>query len=194
MDNRSALLAHALRLFAARGYDGVGVQEIVDVAGVTKPTLYHYFGSKRGLLEALLDERAAPLQAAIREAVVYPADVTLTLRNVVRAYLTYGRAEPTFFRLLWSMRFAPPDSEPYRAAVKLHQEQLELLQQLFHQAAEHHGNLAGRERAYAITLLATIHAYQEATALDGPQPGRVKALDEALVYQVVQQFMYGIFS
>ena len=30
-----------------KGYDAVGVQEIVDTAGITKPTLYYYFGSKR---------------------------------------------------------------------------------------------------------------------------------------------------
>ena len=188
MDNRSALLSHALRLFAARGYDAVGVQEIVDAAGVTKPTLYHYFGSKRGLLKALLEERAAPLQAAIREAVVYPADVTLTLRNVVRAYFEFGRAEPALYRLMCSMRYAPPDSEPFRAAAHLHQEQLALLEGVFAQAAEHHGNMAGRERAYATTLLATMHAYMEA-ALEGRL-----ALGEELVHQAVHQFMHGIFS
>jgi AcrR family transcriptional regulator len=188
MDNRSEILSRALRLFAARGYDAVGVQEIVDAAGVTKPTLYHYFGSKRGLLEALLEERAAPLQAAVREAVTYPADVTLTLRNVVRAYFEYGRAEPTFYRLLWSMRYAPPASEPYRAASRLHEEQMALLEGLFCQAAEHHGNMRGRERAYATTLLATMHAYLEA-ALAGEQ-----ALDEELLHRAVHQFMHGIFS
>ena len=51
MENRDHILDCALRLFAARGYDAVGVQEIVELAGLTKPTLYHYFGSKRGLLE-----------------------------------------------------------------------------------------------------------------------------------------------
>ena len=43
MDNRARLLDCAQDLFAARGYDAVGVQEIVEAAGVTKPTLYHYF-------------------------------------------------------------------------------------------------------------------------------------------------------
>jgi TetR/AcrR family transcriptional regulator len=188
MDNRSAILSHALRLFAARGYDAVGVQEIVDAAGVTKPTLYHYFGSKRGLLEALLQERAAPLQAALRAAVVYPADVTLTLHNVVRAYFEYGRVETNFYRMLWSMRFAPPDSESFDAASRLHEEQLALLKGLFSQAAEHHGNMAGREQAYAITLLATVHAHMEAAW------SSAAALDEELVHQAVRQFMHGIFS
>ncbi len=53
MDNRERLLQCALDLFADRGYDAVGVQEIVDTAGVTKPTMYHYFGSKHQLLQEL---------------------------------------------------------------------------------------------------------------------------------------------
>ena len=46
MDTKSLLLAQALELFALRGYESVGTQEIVQRSGVTKPTLYHYFGSK----------------------------------------------------------------------------------------------------------------------------------------------------
>ena len=52
--NRAELIDRALELFAAYGYDGVGVQNVCEAAGVTKPTLYHYFQSKRGLLEALM--------------------------------------------------------------------------------------------------------------------------------------------
>jgi len=54
MDNRQRLIDCALYLFSQRGYDAVAVREIVEAAGVTKPTLYHYFNSKRGLLEAVL--------------------------------------------------------------------------------------------------------------------------------------------
>ena len=54
MENREKLLSCALDLFYARGYDAVGIQEIVDAAGVTKPTMYYYFGSKKGLLEDLI--------------------------------------------------------------------------------------------------------------------------------------------
>ena len=42
MDNREKILNCALELFHARGYDAVGVQEIAEMAGVTKPTLYYY--------------------------------------------------------------------------------------------------------------------------------------------------------
>ena len=53
-NNRSKILDRALDLFSARGYDAVGVQEVADAAGLKKPTLYHYFGSKSGLLKTLL--------------------------------------------------------------------------------------------------------------------------------------------
>ena len=67
-DTRANLLESALNLFAAYGYDGVGVQQICDAAGVTKPTLYHYFGSKRGVLETLMDARLSALHAALAKA------------------------------------------------------------------------------------------------------------------------------
>ena len=68
MDNRSNILLCALRLFATRGYDAVGVQEIVVAAGITKPTLYHYFGSKQGLLDALLKEYFDQLYREVKSA------------------------------------------------------------------------------------------------------------------------------
>ena len=47
------LIAAATELFAAKGFDRVAVQEIVDRAGVTKGAMYHYFGSKDDLLHEI---------------------------------------------------------------------------------------------------------------------------------------------
>ena len=68
MDNREAILNSALNLFWARGYDATGVQEIVDQAGITKPTLYYYFGSKQGLLQEILITNSRQLEEELREA------------------------------------------------------------------------------------------------------------------------------
>lgn len=56
LDTRSAVLREAAALFAAQGYDAVSVREIVAAAGVTKPALYYYFGSKEGVAKAVVDE------------------------------------------------------------------------------------------------------------------------------------------
>jgi TetR/AcrR family transcriptional regulator len=51
---RSLLLTSALKLFNQKGYAGTTVREIVAEAGVTKPVLYYYFGSKEGVYLELL--------------------------------------------------------------------------------------------------------------------------------------------
>ena len=188
MDNRSNLLACALRAFAAHGYDAVGVQEIVDAAGVTKPTLYHYFGSKRGLLDALLSEHFDTLYRAIEPAAIYQGDLPLTLNRTTAAYFRYAQANRHFYRMQLAMWFAPPRSAAFQAVAQLNHKQQVLIERLFIRAVDDHGNMRGRHRAYAATFLGMINTYV-GLALNG-----YIELDDALVYQAVHQFMHGIFS
>src|ERR1700712_3156025 len=56
---RGALVAAARRLFTEKGYDGVAAEEIVREAGVTRGALYHHFGGKAELLEAVYERLEA---------------------------------------------------------------------------------------------------------------------------------------
>jgi TetR/AcrR family transcriptional regulator len=186
--NRSTILARALELWSERGYDAVGVQEIVESAGVTKPTLYHYFGSKRGLLDALIDERSVGLRDSLAVAADYHGDLVKTLETVVRAYFAVAQKEAAFYRMQLGFWFAPPQSDEHAAVLTRNLGQHAALERLFEAAAGDHGNMRGRHKAYAATFLGMINTYI------GLWLNGYADLDDRLVYQAVHQFQHGIYS
>jgi AcrR family transcriptional regulator len=64
-DTRTRLLEAAAALFAERGIDAVSVDAVAEAAGRTSGAVYAHFGSKQGLLLALLDEWAHSLVTVI---------------------------------------------------------------------------------------------------------------------------------
>jgi AcrR family transcriptional regulator len=188
MDNRSQILARALQLWSERGYDAVGVQEIVEAAGVTKPTLYHYFGSKRGLLDALVEEYSTGLRDALSVVAAYDHDLVATLEAVTRAYFAFAQENAEFYRMQLGFWFAPPQSEEFAAILARNVRQHAALERLFEAAAVDHGNMRGRQKAYAATFLGMINTYI------GLWLNGYATLDADLVYRAVHQFQHGIYS
>ena len=187
-DNRSRLLDCALDLFAARGYDGVGVQEVADAAGLKKPTLYHYFGSKSGLLQALLDQNFAELFTALEQVNVYNRDIVSTLSAITTVYFNFAQKQRKFYRLQLSMWFSPPESNAFKAILSINEKQQKMMEAFFSRAAEDHGNMKGRQRAYAATFLGMLNTYISLGLNDFTE------LDAELAKNAVRQFMHGIFS
>jgi len=66
---RQAILDAATQLFLRDGFDRSSVDEIAEAAGVSKRTLYDYFGDKAGLLQAVFDESSTRLLDRIRRSV-----------------------------------------------------------------------------------------------------------------------------
>ena len=188
MNTRQALLDQALVLFAERGYAAVGVQEIVVAARVTKPTLYHYFGSKRGLLEAVMQTPSDELRDRLQEAAEYHGDLPDTLTCVVSTCFRFASERPVFYRAQLAMWFSPPNTEAYGVVAPLLDRLHRILQEMFERAAADHGNMKGRARRYAATLLGTINTYVALSLA-----GHVELTDE-LVVQAVHQFSHGIYS
>ena len=55
-EREPVMLAAARRAFEERGYRDASMDDIAAQAGITKPMLYAYFGSKQGLYEACLEQ------------------------------------------------------------------------------------------------------------------------------------------
>lgn len=55
-DTRQHLLDTGYRIMAVKGFSGVGLNEILQTAGVPKGSFYHYFKSKEQFGQALLED------------------------------------------------------------------------------------------------------------------------------------------
>ncbi len=188
MDNKTIILSRALEAFAARGYDGVGVQEIAAAAGVTKPTLYHYFGSKQGLLTALMDIYLEPFNQQVAAAAEYRGDLPATLTALARVYFSYAKEQPVFYRMLLAMSYAPHNSEARLVSATQQSQQYHLVEAVFFSAARDHGNMRGRHQLFAANFIGLMN-----TSISLWLNGSVE-LDDTLLQQVVRQFQYGIYS
>lgn len=71
---RSALIYAGRRLFADRGFGGVGTEAIVREASVTRGALYHHFDDKTELFAAVLEHVEAEVTAELATVVLADAD------------------------------------------------------------------------------------------------------------------------
>jgi AcrR family transcriptional regulator len=100
---RRAILEATEALLLEAGGEAFGVRALAARCGYTAPTIYHYFGDKDGLIDALLEERFAALLAEVQSAEL-TRDPVENLRRMLRSYLRFGERNPTFYRLLLASR------------------------------------------------------------------------------------------
>jgi AcrR family transcriptional regulator len=67
------ILAAAKRLFASQGYEATSTMAIARLAGTSESQMMKHFGSKEGLLEAILDEGWKSMGAALAKVSSMPA-------------------------------------------------------------------------------------------------------------------------
>ncbi len=92
---RQALLDAAAELFAERGVEGASVDAVAEAAGRTSGAVYDHFGSKEGLLFALLegwvDDVAAVTGAELSTATSLEERMAVMWRNVADPVVGDGR-------------------------------------------------------------------------------------------------------
>lgn len=84
---RASLLARATESFAAHGYADAPLDDLVRAAGLTKGALYHHFGSKQGLFEAVLADLDARITRRVEAALPPGAPTLAALEAASRAWL-----------------------------------------------------------------------------------------------------------
>lgn len=93
---RAAILGAATRLLYERGLDGIGVAELCGTIGVSKETLYRHFGSKDGLVRAVLEARSDHVVRWLRDAAATAGEDPADQLAAVFDALGRWHTEPTF--------------------------------------------------------------------------------------------------
>jgi AcrR family transcriptional regulator len=84
---RAKLVRVARDLFARRGYAGVGTEEIVQRAEVTRGALYHHFRDKKDLFRAVHEQLERDLVESLGERIAGIQDARELLDTGVRSFL-----------------------------------------------------------------------------------------------------------
>jgi AcrR family transcriptional regulator len=87
MSRREQILQVAMRLFAERGYHGVGMNEIGDAAGMSGPSLYEYVAGKADLLLDAYDRAGAFVAAGAADALANATSASDALDRLARSYV-----------------------------------------------------------------------------------------------------------
>src|SRR3954467_1741650 len=93
-DKRRLILDAAVRVFAAQGYEASRVGDIAKEAGVAYGLVYHYYGSKEAVLEAVFREAWGRLLTAVAVAEETGETASERLPPLVQKMVRGGRGEP----------------------------------------------------------------------------------------------------
>lgn len=109
------ILDAALAVFAERGFQNASMDAVAERVGVTKPVVYTHFGSKEGLLLALLAEARAELLEVTTAAAASADNPQDVLRRGTLAFFTYVERGPAWSLLCAESSVAGEALEGIRA-------------------------------------------------------------------------------
>jgi AcrR family transcriptional regulator len=114
-DARRAILDATEAMLLEHGYDAFSMRRLAERCGYTAPTLYHYFGDKKGLLDTLLEERFRRMVDVVRR-VKRSEDPAETLLAIMQACVRFGLRNPSRMQLLTALR--PDPTDPPQSSVE----------------------------------------------------------------------------
>jgi AcrR family transcriptional regulator len=120
------LLDVADAVFAEDGVQASSMAEIAERAGVTKPIVYDHFGSKDGLVSAVVLRAGSVLAAAVLEAASAAPDPEQAVAQGLRAYFRFIDERRTGLHSLLCEGVAP-GTEAAAALERVRDQQAELI-------------------------------------------------------------------
>ena len=174
------ILRTALELFAVKGYDATSVREICAAAGITKPTLYHFFGSKDGVLTALVNSGFTRFRRIVDDAMAEPGPMQTRLKVLTRALFASACEQPTFWRFMHSIVWAPPGTAPPVKCDEFYDGVVSVLARASEEAAARGEISQGNTDVRMLVLMGAISEAATGYVISG-KPDLTEALADTLV-------------
>jgi len=106
--SRELVLDAAERVMAEHGFEAATLARVVAEAGIPMSSVYHYFGSKDGILLAVMERGAGRFFADLPDLTRRPGRPAQHLARVVSAVVGTLQRHPDFLRLLIVFAAQPP--------------------------------------------------------------------------------------
>lgn len=116
------ILQSALDLFSSKGYDATSVREICAAAGITKPTLYHFYKSKDGVYRALVDGSLQEFRRTLVAEIEAPGTTADVLKRVARLYFAQARSHRQLMRFIFGLIHNPAATAPPTDFIQFYEE------------------------------------------------------------------------
>jgi AcrR family transcriptional regulator len=165
---RAAILDAATPVLYERGLDGVGVAELCSRIGVSKETLYRHFGTKDGLVEAMLEARSERVTSWLAEAVATAGDDPADQLTAVFDALERWYRDPSFRGCAMVNAAAQHHDEPVRAITARHLDgYLDLLTGIASRAGATDPGVLGSQLLMLVEGATTVAALHRRTGMVG---------------------------
>ena len=119
-NTRRALVDAAAEIIARRGVEAASTREIYARAGVKAPTLYHHFGDKQRLLDAVITD-AFERYLAAKRALPATHDAATAIRQGWDLHVAFARGNPSLYQLMWPPGQADLPAAAAQSARELHE-------------------------------------------------------------------------
>ncbi|HEV8339519.1 MAG TPA: TetR/AcrR family transcriptional regulator [bacterium] len=97
---RERLLSAAMDIFAAKGYHGAVVDDIVAASGTSKGAFYHYFPSKQGIFLTLMDDLAEAVEGGVETVIGAESGALAKVEAALRVVLETAAARRDLVKIL----------------------------------------------------------------------------------------------
>lgn len=128
-ENERKILESALEVFSTNGFRGSTVDQIAELAGMSKPNLLYYFKNKEAIIQVLIDQLLDKWLDPLRE--IQPDGDPLTeIQSYVRRKLEMSRDYPRESRLFANeiLQGAPRITDELKDLKKLVKEKAKVIQ------------------------------------------------------------------